>query len=64
MVQRPEAKMCLPEVKAIGARPGLGNVSLMDEKMSTQFVGGCFKEVYLWKMLYCEELWTGVGIET
>lgn len=22
------------------------------------------KEVYLWKMLYREELWTGVGIET
>lgn len=33
--------MSLEEVKAVGARRGLGNIFLMDEKMSKQFVRGC-----------------------
>lgn len=41
MIQRLEAKMCLEEVKETGARLGLGNVFLMDETMSKQYVRGC-----------------------
>ena len=33
--------MSLEEVEAIGARLGLGNIFLMDGKMSKQFVRGC-----------------------
>lgn len=35
--------MCLEEVKEIAARLGLGNVVLMDEKMSKQYVRGCLQ---------------------
>lgn len=35
--------MCLEEVKEIGARIGLGNIFLMDEKMSKQYVRGCLQ---------------------
>lgn len=35
--------MCLEEVKEIGAKLGLGNIFLVDEKMSKQYVRGCLR---------------------
>lgn len=43
MGRRLEAKMCSEEVKEMCARLGLGNIILMDEKMSKQFVRGCLR---------------------
>lgn len=40
MLEYLEAVMCLEEVRELGARLGLGNIFLMHEKMSKQYVIG------------------------
>lgn len=45
--------MCLEEVKELGARLGLWNIFLMDEKMGKQYVRGCLR-IFM-EMLYHEE---------
>lgn len=53
MVECLEAEVCLEEVKERGARLGLVNIFLMDEKMSKQYVRGCLR-IFM-EMLYHEE---------
>lgn len=52
MVECLEAEVCL-EVKERGARLGLVNIFLMDEKMSKQYVRGCLR-IFM-ERLYHEE---------